>query len=69
MSVEREIAEIHARLAALSAPPVSDPSLLAAELAVIRAQLRKLADSNDAIGQRLGESLGLRASRADLPLA
>ena len=60
MSVEEEIAAISDRLAAIASEPFSDRSDVAVELGQLRARLRELAESNDEVGQRLGESLGLR---------
>jgi len=65
VSVEHDIAAIHARLAALKSQPVTEPSSVAQELGLIRAQLHVLAQSNEEVGQRLGEMLGLRQSRSD----
>ena len=61
MSVEDDVAAIHARLAALASRP-PDASV-AQELGAIRAQLRELAAANDEVGERLAVSLGLRVPR------
>jgi len=53
-----EVAEIRRRLAALASDPEAPG--VAEELGAIRASLRSLAESNEEIGERLGELLGLR---------
>jgi hypothetical protein len=60
-----EVAEIRRRLAALASDP-EGPGV-AEELGAIRANLRALAESNDEIGERLGELLGLRNPLPDQP--
>ena len=55
-NVEKEIAAIHERLAKLASQPAH--AGVAPELGAIRAQLRELAKSNPAIGERLGHLLG-----------
>jgi hypothetical protein len=56
--VARELAAISARLAAL--PAQAKGRDIAEELISIRADLRRLAEENDAVRRRLGVSLGLR---------
>jgi hypothetical protein len=56
--VTREVAAIHARLAALAGE--TSPDAVVEELGQIRARLRELAAANAEIGERLGEALGLR---------
>ena len=56
--VAAEVAAIHARLAALARDP-GRPDI-EEEIGSIRAQLRRLAETNAQVGDRLAESLGLR---------
>jgi len=60
-----EVAEIRRRLAALASDPEAPG--VAEELGSIRANLRSLAESNEEIGERLGELLGLRNPLPDQP--
>lgn len=60
-----EVVDIQRRLAALASDPAAPG--VAEELGAIRANLRALAESNDEIGERLGELLGLRNALPDPP--
>jgi hypothetical protein len=59
--VAPELEAIRARLAELAADPPAEG--VAEEIGLIRAQLRVLALANEEVGERLGESLGLRQTR------
>lgn len=56
--VAAEVQAIKERLAVLAAEPQRPD--IAAEIGAIRAQLRQLAASNEAVGERLANVLGLR---------
>jgi hypothetical protein len=61
--VANEIQAIRKRLGELGADAHREG--VAQELGAIRAHLRLLASANSEVGQRLGESLGLRQPRRD----